>query len=130
MIDNLSEQMDDPALYNQQAEPFGLVRAVHSNGYASKLVVYTGPCILYGFTVYSSNVAAQWIQLFDTAGAGPASSNQVAALTVAATANLGVYYGSIGRPFLTGLTIANSTTGPTYTAGAADTYFDAVFRIV
>lgn len=122
--------MDDPSLVDQQAEPFGLTRAVHSNGYASTLFVCSGPCVLIGFTVYSSNVAAQWVQLHDLGKVPASGANPCATFTVAATSNLGVYYGSLGRPFLTGLTIVNSTTGPTYTAGAADTYFDVVYVIV
>src|SRR5689334_25314615 len=95
----------EPVLTEAPDDSLGLVRAVHSNGYKNQLVVYTGTCILYGFTVYSSNVAAQWIQVIDTNTAPAAGVNPAASLTVAATANLGVYYGEPGFLFLAGCVI-------------------------
>ena len=96
---------------------------VHSNGYENTHVVKTGPGLLYGFSVYSSKASAQWIQVFDltvlpATGAVPAVS-----LTVGATANLAANW-IPPRTFLYGCVIVNSTTGPTYTAGSADTFFD------
>jgi len=120
---------DDAPQVGVQQQRFGQIAAVHTNGYQNKLLV-ASPCILYGITVFSSNVAAQWIQLFDVNGVPSSGANPDVSLTVAATANLGVYYGEGGRPFQRGLCVANSTTGPTYTAGVADTYFDVVVQMV
>jgi hypothetical protein len=101
--------------------------SVHTNGYANALVVKTGPGKLYGFTAYSSNAAAQFILVFD-ATAVPANGTAPAVVfTVAGTSNLGVSWADVGRTFNTGCVLANSSTGPTLTIGAADCWFDAQF---
>lgn len=84
-----------------------------------------GEIILYGFTVYNSNGAAQNIQLFDDGYNVPADGNVPPAnFPVAAKTDLSVYYGEAGRLCRGGLTLANSTTDTTKTAGAADCLFD------
>lgn len=98
----------------------------HSIAYASSLVVKSGPGVLFGFTAYSSNVAAQFILIFDSATLPADATIPECVFTVAATANLGVQW-IPGRTFRTGIVICNSTTGPTKTIGAADTFFDAQF---
>ena len=103
-------------------------QTIHTNGYNKTLIVNTGPTLLIGFSVYNSNVASQFIQLFDGTAA-PASGSQPAALfSVSAASDKGVYYGRKGRPFLNGCVIVISSTGPTYTAAAAnDCYIDAQY---
>lgn len=98
----------------------------HSNGYANSIVVKTGAGVLYGFTVYSSNAAAQFIQVFDAAAVPADTAVPTVLLTVAAAGNLGVTY-IPGRKFLYGIVLCNSSTGPTKTIGAADCFFDAQF---
>jgi hypothetical protein len=100
--------------------------SVHSMAYESARIIKTGPGILYGFTAYSSNAAAQFIQIFDAATLPAAGAIPAVLLSVAASSTLGVNW-LPGRAFLVGIVIANSTTGPTRTAGAADTWFDAQF---
>jgi hypothetical protein len=100
--------------------------SVHSMAYESARVIKTGPGILYGFTAYSSNAAAQFIQIFDAATLPAAGAVPAVLLSVAATSTLGVNW-LPGRAFQVGIVIANSTTGPTRTAGAADTWFDAQY---
>jgi hypothetical protein len=99
---------------------------VHSAAYEIGRQVKTGPGYLFGFTAYSSNVAAQWIQVFDCVGSPASGAVPVAAFKVAAASHL--YQNWVpARTFLVGCWIGNSTTGPTYTAGAADTFFDVQF---
>lgn len=99
---------------------------IHSPAYQLGLQVKTGPGYLFGFTAYSSNVAAQWIQVFDLVGAPASGAIPVVAFKVATATHL--YQNWVpARTFLTGIWIGNSTTGPTYTAGAADTFFDVQF---
>lgn len=98
----------------------------HSNAYEIGSLIKSGPGRLYGFTAYSSNVAAQWIQLFDLATAPASGAVPVAAFKVAAASHINIGY-LPARTFLSGIWIGNSTTGPTYTAGAADTFFDVQF---
>ena len=99
---------------------------VHSAAYEIGRQVKTGPGRLYGFTAYSSNVAAQWIQLFDLVGAPATGAIPVCIFKVAAAGYIQPSY-LPARTFLVGIWIGNSTTGPTYTAGAADTFFDVQF---
>lgn len=105
----------------------GLPLSVHSNAYENGRQIKAGPGLLFGFTVYSSNVAAQWIQLHDRQTAPGTGAIPAVTLTVATIANLAVSYIFPGRFFQTGIWIGNSTTGPTYTAGAADCFFDAQY---
>lgn len=99
---------------------------VHSTAYENVHAVKYGEGMLYGFTVYSAKVAAQFVQVFDNSKAPTAGDVPDVVFAVAATANLGVDW-IPGRPFRTGCFIANSSTGPTYTAGAADCFFDVQF---
>ena len=98
----------------------------HSNAYAASLVVKTGPGKLYGFTVYNSG-AAQFIQVHDTSAVPASGAIPAVVLSAAAAANLGSFWGDVGRAFNTGCVIVNSSTGPTYTAGADDCFFDAQY---
>lgn len=109
-----------------EAEDYALPLNVHSQAYELGRQVKTGPGLLYGFTAYSSNVAAQWIQLHDSIGAPASGAVPVTVFKVAAAAHIQPGY-LPARPFLVGIWIGNSTTGPTYTAGAADTFFDVQY---
>lgn len=99
---------------------------VHSTVYENAHVVRSGAGVLYGFTVYSSNAASQFIQVFDLTSAPANGAVPEVVFTVAATSQLGVEW-IHGRPFHQGCVIANSTTAPTYTAGVADTFFDVQY---
>ena len=99
---------------------------VHSTVYENAHVVKSGEGVLYGFTVYSSNAAAQFVQVFDLTTLPATGAVPAVVFTVAATAQLGVEW-IHGRPFKTGCVIVNSTTAPTYTAGAADSFFDVQY---
>lgn len=105
----------------------GLPLNSHSNAYANALQVKSGPGYLLGFTCYSSNAAAQFIQVHDSQTLPASGAVPCLVVTVAAASNLAVYFNTPGRSFLYGIAIVNSSTGPTYTAGSADTFFDAQF---
>jgi hypothetical protein len=105
----------------------GLPLNAHSNGYEAVHLAKTGAGLLFGFSAYSSNVAAQFIQVFDSQTAPASGQVPDAVFTIATIGNLAVSYIFPGRFHKYGIWIANSTTGPTYTAGAADTFFDVQF---
>lgn len=105
----------------------GLPLNVHSPAYGNVLHVKSGPGLLFGFSAYSSNVAAQFIQVHDSHDAPASGAVPVAVFTVAATAHVAISYIFPGRFHLYGIWVVNSTTGPTYTAGSADTFFDAQY---
>lgn len=126
-----SQGFDSPTGWLKQAvNEFvisGLPLSSHSNAYANVLRVKNGPGLFLGFSVYNSAVAAQFIQLFDSQDAPATGDVPVAVFTVATIANLAVSYIFPGRYMLRGMWLANSSTGPTYTAGSADCFFDAQF---
>ena len=99
---------------------------IHSNVYQASLVVKSGPGILYGFTVYNSKSAAQFIQVFDAATLPADGAVPAFVVTVATAANFGVNW-LPGRTFQTGIVICNSSTGPTKTIGSADCFFDCQY---
>lgn len=105
----------------------GLPLNSHSNAYEAKHRAKTGPGLLFGFSVYSSAVAAQFIQVFDKTDAPATGDIPEAVFTVATIAHLAVSYIFPGRFHKYGIWVANSSTGPTYTAGAADCFFDVQY---
>jgi hypothetical protein len=100
--------------------------SIHSNVYEASRIVKPGPGILYGFTVYNSNAAAQFVQVFDARTLPADGAAPAVVLTVAGASNLGVNW-LPGRTFLQGIVICNSSTGPTKTLGSADCWFDAQY---
>lgn len=100
-----------------------------SFAYVSSLYVKGGWATLYGFSGYSSNAASQFIQVFDLGSLAQLATGAVPVLVlgIPGTTNFSYAAGVHGRRFSRGIVIANSTTGPTYTAGAADTWFDVQY---
>ena len=96
--------------------------------YASSLVIKAGVGNLFNLTGFSSKASAQWIQVHNTTAVP--SANAIPAITfyVAPTSNFSLDFGVYGRYFSTGITVVCSITGPTYTAGAADCWFDAQYK--
>lgn len=93
---------------------------------ASHIVKHVGGK-LYGLSVYSNKGAAQFIQLFDMDALPADGAIPVAVFTVATVANLGLYFGSVGRAFEQGIVVCNSSTAATKTIGSADCWFDAQY---
>jgi hypothetical protein len=94
---------------------------------SKSLVAAVGTCRLYGFTVTSSNVSAQFVLVFDLVALPANGTLPLFAVNVAAASSAGLYYGSMGRTFDRGIVLANSTTQVTLTLGAADTLFDVQY---
>lgn len=82
---------------------------------------------LYGVTVTNTNAAAQFVQLFDSAGTPADGLVPLLAFNVSGASVAGLYFGSVGRAFEQGIFICNSTTQGTKTIGANDCLFDAQF---
>lgn len=97
-----------------------------SRAYQNVLEVRVGAGLLFGFSVYNSKGSAQFVQIFDQSQAPATGDIPVVTFTVATVANFGANW-IPPRTFRTGCWIANSSTGPTYTAGSADCFFDVQF---
>jgi hypothetical protein len=107
--------------------PWHLPVNATSPALASSIVAHTGTCRLYGFTATSTNVAAQFILVFDEIKLPGNGAIPKLAVNVAAASPAGAYWGSVGRWFNRGIILANSTTQGTLTLGAADTIFDVQY---
>lgn len=105
----------------------GLPLNTHSNAYENERHVKSGPGLLFGFSAYSSNAAAQFIQVHDSHDAPASGAVPVAVFTVGAAGHIAISYIFPGRFHQYGIWVVNSSTGPTYTAGTADTFFDVQF---
>ena len=125
-MDLLDGVLDPNTLVGQLDGSANLPRNIHSNGYVASLIVKTGPALLYGFTVYSSNASAQFVQVFDAATLPADGATPVVVFSVATVSDKGVQW-LPARSFLTGIVICNSSTGPTKTIGSADCFFDVQF---
>jgi hypothetical protein len=107
--------------------PAGWPQSAFAPALANSIIVKTGISKLFGFSVYSSNVAAQFILMFDANGVPAESTVPIMAFPVAATASVGTYYGTAGRSFDHGIVLCNSTTATSKTIGAADCFFDVQY---
>ena len=95
---------------------------VNSAAYEASRVLKATP----GTFGYNSKATAQFIQLFDSATVPADTAVPVATFTVPGVSNFSLDVPITGMPFATGIAVANSSTGPTKTAGSADVYFTAV----
>jgi hypothetical protein len=106
----------------------GLPLNIHSPGaLKNSLLVKPTAGYLLGLTANSTNAAAQYILLFDSATVPSNGAIPTTSFTVPAASHLAIYFNTPGRAFQTGICVCNSTTPATLTIGAADTYFDAQF---
>jgi hypothetical protein len=102
-------------------------RNTYSSAFEAARVVKSGGGKLYGFSVFSSNVAAQFVLLFDQRTVPANGTVPVMCFPVAAASALLVGYGDTGRTFEGGCVLANSSTSSSLTAGSADCWFDVQY---
>ena len=103
-------------------------RAQSTRSAAYELIrqVKIGEGLLFGFSVYNSKGSAQFVQVFDKGSIPVTGDVPECVFTMAASSNFGANW-IPGRLFRQGCWVANSSTGPTYTAGSADCFFDVQF---
>jgi hypothetical protein len=99
-----------------------------TTAYAASLIVKASAGTLYTITGYNSNTAAQFIQIHDSATLPADTAVPKVIFMVPGSSNFSFDVGPYGRSFTTGITICNSTTGPTKTIGAANCWFDAQYK--
>jgi len=97
-------------------------------GKLSNQFIATGYLRVYGITVYSSNLSSQFILMFDASTLPADTAVPIMAFPVATAANVGLYYGPMGRIFQRGLVLCSSSTATTKTLNAtADCLFDVEY---
>ncbi len=93
----------------------------------ASLAVIRGPAICYGLIGHNTG-PAQFVQVHDAADVPADGAIPETVLNVPADTNFSIDYGPKGRAFLVGIAVCNSSTVPTKTVGAADCWFDVIYR--
>ena len=116
---------DTHALY--VSAPVQNILSATSIAYESSHLIKSVSGKLFGLTGYNSKGTTQFIQLFDAKSLPADGAVPQVIFSVSAVSNFSLDYSAVGRPFLTGIVICNSSTGPTKTLGSADTWFDVQY---
>jgi hypothetical protein len=99
-----------------------------STAYVASGVVKASPGVLFGLAGFNSKATAQFVQLHDTTSVPSDTAVPKVIITVPGLSNFSLDFGLYGRNFATGITICNSSTGPTKTVGSADIWYDVQYR--
>ncbi len=98
---------------------------VSSTAYETGHILKGSPGYLFMLTGYNSKTSSQFIQLHNTTTVPADTAVPILIFIVPASSNFSLDLGKYGRYFSTGISICNSSTGPTKTIGSADCWFDA-----
>lgn len=101
---------------------------VNSSAYEASHVLKASAGKLISLIGYNSKSSAQFIQIFDSATVPADTAVPVCVFTVPAANNFSLDIPITGLPCSVGISVSNSSTGPTKTIGSADVFFTAVVQ--
>lgn len=119
------------SLYTSSAPPspgVGALSMAQSTAYEASHVISAAAANFYGIWGYNSKTAAQFIQCFNSTTVPADTTVPIITFTVPAASNFSLGVGAYPVSFSTGISCSNSSTGPTKTIGAADTWFNVVYK--
>lgn len=100
---------------------------VATTAYAASLILKAAAGTLVSVSGYSSKASAQFIQIHDSATLPANTAVPIVLLYIpAGTTSFAFDIPLTGMPFANGITVCNSSTGPTKTLGSADCWFAGV----
>lgn len=99
----------------------------NSGGIGTSMVIKAAAGTLFQIFGHSSRTSSQYIHVYNATSAPAAGGTPVITFIVPASSNFSVDFQN-GHGFATGITVGNSTTVGTRTAGAADTWFNALYK--
>lgn len=99
-----------------------------TTAYAASLIVKASAGTIYSITGYNAKTSTQFIQIHDSATLPTEAAVPKVIFSVPANSNFSFDLTPFGRSFAAGITICNSSTGPTKTIGAADCWFDVQYK--
>lgn len=99
-----------------------------TTAYATSLVIKASAGTLYSINGYNSKTSTQFIQIHDSATLPADTAVPKIIFAVPASSNFSLDLSAYGRSFTAGIVVCNSSTGPTKTIGAADCWFDALYK--
>lgn len=107
----------------------GSLSRAATTAYATNLVVKASAGRLFSLIGYNSRTSAQFIQVHNTTSLPADTAVPIYFFRVEAQSNFSLTfdYADIAAYFSTGITVCNSSTGPTKTVGSADCWFVAEY---
>ena len=118
----------DAILLVRNVGPLAVVTAFDTGADVASAIIKAAAGNIFSITAHNSNAAIRFLHIFDlVAVPAPGTAPDWVAPPVGPSENVSFFFGELGLPFGTGITIAVSTTRTTFTAAGADMWISARF---